>query len=252
MVSTTRQITIILDNQGVVQDMSSNATSSRALNHKIETIRLIKDIELLAPRVKITLRWCPGHVGVQGNVEADKLANPAAKRPLPPNHTNKPTLASFRAAVKAWAAKASILAYTEQDQKRLGHKPHPKEHMKALEGLKNKHSISSITQLRTGHIPLFHYLASRNLRPDSTCACGTSPETVEHFLFYCPIHEDLRQDLREDLDQLAIPFDRTALHHPEALEILANFTSTTWRLKSRWEWADTMSEATPKHKTPPD
>lgn len=159
----TRQATIILDNQGVVKDMSTKKTTSQALSHKTEANKLIRDIDHLAPRVKIALRWCPGHAGIKGNEEADRLATTAAKKPLPKNHAARPTFASFRSAVKDWAEKKAISAYDPQDKKRLGHEPHPKEHMKALAEMKNKHSVSSITQLQTGHIPLYHYLASRNL-----------------------------------------------------------------------------------------
>lgn len=99
MITTTPRITIILDNQGVVQDMSIKTTSSKALNHKIEAIQLIKEIKSMAPRVKITSSWCPGHAGVQGNVEADRLANAAAKKPLP---TKPRSLASERRSKPGW------------------------------------------------------------------------------------------------------------------------------------------------------
>lgn len=138
ILSTTRQITIVLDNQGVIKDMSHKKTSSSALTHKNTATAAIKEIENQAPRTKIALRWCPGHEGVEGNVHADKLATTAAKKPLPPNHANKPTFVSFRAAIKDWAKTATLDSYTPQDTKRLGHHPHPKEHLEALASLKNK------------------------------------------------------------------------------------------------------------------
>lgn len=155
---TTRQITVVLDNQGVVKDMSHKKTTSSALSHKSAPTGIIKEIEIMAPRIKIALRWCPGHKGVEGNERADKLATSAAKKPLPQDHANKPTFSSFRAAIKEWAKTAAIKSYMPQDIKRLGHFPHPREHLAALSSLKNKHSVSSITQLRTGHIPLYSYL----------------------------------------------------------------------------------------------
>lgn len=248
----TRQITVVLDNQGVIIDMSNKKTSSHAITHKIQATKVIKDIESLAPATKIALRWCPGHKGVKGNERADELATTAAKKPLPSNHASKPTFASFRAAVKEWTKKETLSSYTDKDVIRLGHQPHPNEHLSALISLKNKHSVSTITQLRTGHIPLFSYLFDRNLRTDPTCVCGAGPENVEHFLFLCHLHDEPRQELKTELDDLNIPFNRTALHHPAALEPIANFTSSTWRLKSRWDWADIHAEATPKNKKPPD
>lgn len=232
--------------------MSSKKTSSRALTHKIKAIDVIKEIEKSAPNTKTTLRWCPGHKGVKGNEKADQLATSAANKPLRKGHTNRPTFTSFRAAIKEWAENATIKSFTEQDIKRLGHLPHPRQHLKAMAALKNKHSVSSITQLISGHIPLFHYLHKRNLRTDPTCACGTGIENVEHFLLMCPIHDDQREDLRRELSDLDIPLNRNALHHPEALEPIANFTSSTWRLKSRWDWAEIMKDSAPSDKQCPD
>lgn len=170
LLPTTRQITIILDNQGVVRDMSHKKTSSSALTHKTTAIDIIKSIERLAPRTKIALQWCPGHQGVEGNEKADLLATTMAKRPLRKDITDKPTLASYRAAVKEWSKSESLKSYTSQDVTRLGHQAHPAEHLAALSALKNKHSVSSITQLRTGHIPLFSYLFRQNLRTDAVSA----------------------------------------------------------------------------------
>lgn len=250
--SSTRQATIILENQGVVEHMASKKMSSRACTQKIQATGLINDIEELSPHLKIALRCCPGHTGIKGNEEADKRATNAAKKPLHQDHVHKPKFSSFRAAIKDWEEKKTLLSYTAQDQKRLDHQPHPKEHMKALMEMKNKHSVSLVTQLCTGHIPLYHYLASRSLRADSTCACGMSPETVKHFLFDCPIHDEPRQELQQELDKLNIPFNRMALHYPSAMVRIANFTSSTWQLRSRWEWAKIMDEASPRDKHQPD
>lgn len=103
-----RQIKIVLDNQSVVKEMAHKKTSFSALTHKIAAMQLITDLEVIAARAKVTLRWCPGHEGVEGNKKADKLATTAAKKPLPANHPRKPTIASFRAAIKEWTQKATI------------------------------------------------------------------------------------------------------------------------------------------------
>lgn len=96
----TRQIRIVLENQGVVRDMATKNTSLRALSQETNKIDLIKWIEGAAPQTKITLRWCPGHEGLEGNKQAEKLANTTARKPLPGDHSSKPTFSSFRAVVK--------------------------------------------------------------------------------------------------------------------------------------------------------
>lgn len=45
---------------------------------------------------------------------------------------------------------------------------------------------------------------------------------------------------------------QTALWHSDALGSLANFTSSTLRLKSRWDWADFNNEAVPGNKDKPE
>lgn len=53
---TTRQITIVLDNQSVVKDMSHKKTSSSALTHKTTATKMINKIRVVAPSTKIALR----------------------------------------------------------------------------------------------------------------------------------------------------------------------------------------------------
>lgn len=156
-------------------DISTNKTSSHSLTHKIEATRSINEIQDLVSSIKVTLRWLPGHKGHKVKSRADQLATTTEKKKLSNNHDDKPTCTSFRAAVKAWAEKANLEMYTQQDIKRLGNQPHPGQHLQSLKALKKEPSTSTITQLRTGHIPLFQYLFSRNLRTDPTCTCGTGP-----------------------------------------------------------------------------
>lgn len=50
---TTRQVTIVLDNQGVVKDLAHKKTSSKALTHKIAAIDYIREVWMTAPHVQI-------------------------------------------------------------------------------------------------------------------------------------------------------------------------------------------------------
>lgn len=70
-------------------------------------------------------------------------------------------------------------------------------------------------------------------------------------LLYYPTHEEQHHELRQELDDLDIPFDRNTLNHQATLESIANFTSSTWWLKRFWGWAEISQKFTPKHKLPP-
>ncbi|KAG0147755.1 hypothetical protein CROQUDRAFT_91084 [Cronartium quercuum f. sp. fusiforme G11] len=118
--------------------------------------------------------------------------------------------------------------------------------------LKNKHSIATITQLRSAHIPLFSYLSSRALMSSPDCKSNAGPETADHFLFICLIHSHHRLKLKDIIEKLKIPFNKSILHDPEAFPAVADFVGNTWRLKSRWEWAETNLERTPTDQEPPD
>ncbi|KAG0151723.1 hypothetical protein CROQUDRAFT_463154 [Cronartium quercuum f. sp. fusiforme G11] len=181
--------------RGVIKDIATSKTNSPLLTNKTEALTTAYYINRAAPHIKITLRWCPGHKDILGNERVNQLAKKATSNKLPNDHIDKPSLASFRASIKA-RAKSSPRVSTN-DIKRLCHKPQPKKIFKGLTELKNKHSIASITQLRSGHIPLFQYLHSRNLRPSPDCICDTGSETVDHFLFICSIHRNQRTELKK-------------------------------------------------------
>lgn len=106
----TQQVTLVLDNQSVIKDMSMKSTTSKALSYKIEAIEAIKEIETIAPHIKIILQWCPGHEGIEGNERADELANSAARKTLPPTYIDKPSFTTFRSAIKTWSEKENMNA----------------------------------------------------------------------------------------------------------------------------------------------
>lgn len=129
-----------------VKEMASHKSSLPSLIQKTLALTIAGFIAKSHPQTRITLRWCPGHSGIKGNEIVDRLANTAAKKKLPPGHVDQPSFSSFRAAIKVWARESSDI-YSDQDIKRLGHKPQSSKHLKALIALPNKHSIASITQL---------------------------------------------------------------------------------------------------------
>lgn len=52
---------------------------------------------------QITVRWSPGHAGIQGNERADQLAGKEAKSPQPPfSPATQPTVSSVESVSRGW------------------------------------------------------------------------------------------------------------------------------------------------------
>lgn len=103
----TRLATILLDNQGVVLDMKSQKTSLESLINKQRAHTILNYINRSYPWVRVVVRWCPGHTGIQGNKKVDKLAKKAAVRPSDEQEAKQTGLLAFLAAIKEWGKKAN-------------------------------------------------------------------------------------------------------------------------------------------------
>lgn len=245
----TRRTTILLDNQSVIKDLRSNKLPITSLDDRKETYKLLTYLHRSFPNMRVTIRWCPGHSGVYGNEIVDKIANKKAKSKPPDSFRAKPTVSCFKTAIKEWRTNNSQLTEPE-DLKRLGHKPQQKLHLKHLNKL-NKHSIGAITQLRSGHIPLNHYLYKFAQVGDPGCDCQEGIKTVEHFLLVCTRFKNERNQLEEDLRLLDVALNTTILNNPLTFEAIAKYCDNTWRLKSRWVWANINNEDLPNGRQPP-
>lgn len=241
---TTRRMSLILDNQGVVKDMKNfKATKSSAIKLKNTALLIARSVALSHPQVRIAICWCPSHKGIKGNKIVDKLARKTAEKNLPQAHKSTPDLSAFKAAINKWVNKPPRL--TTIESRRLGQNYNGNNHLKALNALP-KHLVAAISQLRSSHIPLFAYLHRIQARLDPECACHTGIENPDHFLFICPIQKHHRIKFKKELLRIKVPFDKICLKEPKALAAIADCTRATWRLKARWIWAEIMDETFPE------
>ena len=90
---------------------------------------------------------------------------------------------------------------------------------------------ATLTQLRTGHVPLNHYLHRIHAIDSPNCVACNEPETVDHYLLRCPRFRAQRQVLRRQLNGQALSA-RSLLGVCKNLPALMTFLQSTGRLLS--------------------
>jgi len=92
-----KRILIFSDSQAALKALSSPKLTSGLVAECLDAL------SVLASMNEVTLKWVPGHCGILGNEEADKLARQASAMPL---FGPEPTLGipkcSAREAIKNW------------------------------------------------------------------------------------------------------------------------------------------------------
>ena len=234
------------DNQAALKAISSDMTKpGQHIAAKI--FQAIKQLKARKnnSRFKLTLRWSAGHVGIEGNEDADAEAKAAAEgenstpSDLPP-YLRKPLAHSISALRQAyndklknewaakWAASPRYRRFRFQDVLT----PYSQKYLKDIStpGI-SRDLASRIFQLRVGHVPLNYYLHKFKRVDNPRCpACGHPEETVEHYLIQCPKYAHKRWPLRNRF-RGGIPKLSKLLTNPKLLVPIANFTEATQRFK---------------------
>ena len=130
----------------------------------------------------VTLQWVPGHAGLDGNEDADRLAGEAASESQPDVTID---LSSARSAI---ARRVGTMA----DARARASHPHPAP----TPGHDNlpRWEACTLSQLRAGASPLTRDIVHRlGLAAYATCpACG-EPDSAAHLLTDCPAYEAARR-----------------------------------------------------------
>lgn len=136
----------------------------------------------------VSVRWCPGHTGIQGNEEADALADAEAQNPqAPTGQAGHPTLSGIRSIAKRklrsirlewWTTKGRKLSQWYRDWG-LGYDTHKAPKELSLP----RNVLQRLIALRTTHGDFAWY--HRKFRHDDAkldCACGMakSPAHLVH------------------------------------------------------------------------
>ena len=192
---------------------------------------------------KLTFRWSAGHVGIEGNEDADKKAKAAAdrdtseKEELPAclckklGHSLSATRQAHNDKLKRrWAATwAESPRYRRAPFQDLL-TPYSQKYLKLVsrEGISRK-TASIIFQLRVGHAPLNQYLHQFKKVDKPHCpACGHLKETAEHFVLNCPKYAHERWPLLRQSGSGTPKFMKILASH-KTIGALANYIEATGR-----------------------
>ncbi|KAJ5159355.1 reverse transcriptase [Penicillium coprophilum] len=154
-------------------------------------------------KIQVELRWIPAHEGIPGNEIADMLAKTAATTQEPNHHNRFIRLAAAASkSVKqestiAWEKAWTKGGRTARRTRRMIEVPN-KSNLTYWKGLR-KATTSVLIQLRTGIIGLAEYLSKIKRKDSPRCQCDLGNQSVRHVLLECPLLEELRTDMMEEL-----------------------------------------------------
>lgn len=232
-----RPVTILLDSQADIARLQHTqpgpcqalATQAHAIAKRLQ-----------AQGRQPTIQWVPGHAGIEDNERADQVAKQAANRP-PGTGPKEISLAfSHRAQMEAIAPqKQRWLARNLSQRPQQGWPTYRSERnwqLDPLAAVAAKHLASRYFQLKTGHAAIGAYLHQIQAQEDATCrGCGSSKETVHHFLFDCRRWQHQRNKLYEYFETERVMIPTTAeecpqgrlLGEPRATRVLLQFLAST-------------------------
>src|SRR5271168_3360260 len=233
------EVSIGVDNQAAIM-RHTNRERSSASYIMDEIYKLASSLVVAYPSVALTVRWTPGHSGLEGNEAADAEAKKAADGPT--NNVNShfgiltKTLPISRSAhkfrLREIANRAYFRAFQEspraQKTKRFDSSM-PSNRFRKITAFLPKRFASILMQLRTNHAPLQAYLHRFKIVDSPTCPqCNEHPETVSHYLIHCRKYSVQRSQLRKDIKSNRC-LDLSILGDKQKFSALFRFIKATQR-----------------------
>lgn len=241
-------IDIYMDNQSVIQRMESGkkGTGQYILAYAEEALVLSKERATASESpLNMKLQWISAHDDVVGNERADTLAKEAATgKEKPAKHTpfmfrEFPKLPFSKAAARELARKR-IPTQWEAGWKKSICKPKMDRidpGMKVgkylnLVGDWKKNRTSTITQLRTGHVPLNYHLHRIKKADSPFCPhCNDKEETIHHYLIECPAYDAERMQMQAACKNYDLPM-KILLSTVEGMKATITFVQRTKRFNN--------------------
>src|SRR5258708_2801435 len=191
------KIALYADNTGAIQRIFEGSPG-KAQAHSRGFRKEICEILNADDEAVVAISWCPGHHGIIGNEEADKVAKSGAKlQPERPNYKTQAYIAALhkREMLEAWRYRWS----NTPNPPRAWFQPaniipptlKPTERFLTTD----RKTFSRLIQCRTGHAHTGEYY-KRFVPPQTIeCPCGAAIQTRQHITLECKNHNRHRHTL---------------------------------------------------------
>jgi ribonuclease HI len=200
--------------------------------------KTLRETRATHPDFALRLDWTPGHVEIPGNETADEAAKRAAlegsfgattvAKRLP---YSKSALVLTHARLLQDTAKKEFKRTLRYQRIKDVDDSTPSAGFRRLTtNLPRKHA-SLLFQLRSHHVPLARHLHRLKKSPSPNCpCCEMADETVAHFLFFCPAHDDARRAMYAN--SVKNQYLKYLLNDPDHLPALFTYVQRTCRFHS--------------------
>jgi ribonuclease HI len=179
-----KRILIFSDSQAALKALSSPKVTSGLVSECLDALSALASLN------EVTLACVPGHRGISGNEEADKLARQASAVPLlGPETALGITKCSVREAIKNWTEVQHHRTCKDLPGLRHGKifigRPVKKRADDLLQ--LSRHQLKMVTAIYTGHAPVRGHLYTVGLFDGDPIYrfCGTETETAQHIICCC-------------------------------------------------------------------